>query len=541
MSMNNFHLNPSDSMRGYLPSKSRVIQLLIQKTNGYQDQFLRPYTAMANQGLMDSIISKSAESFMRMGSMAADNSRTNVSTIGTAISQYANQFLTPSGSVEGKAHITGGWNQQRCRFTLTVDHETFTGGTSRSIVYGYTDLPGVSNLTGLKWTVDENMVFYINSIVDVGHQRYSNNGGQQDRYFAVDHKSVLSDLSPIGTQNRKTVITPDSTLNKMAYNEITAADYGSGGMMVTENTTDTIIPGKEKVVSRSDSVASNFVSKALVSYVSSINSNGYDSFEASNYSNAAAKSNLNIQATENFIRAMKTASAGATGVMFTLRDLMMFDANCTNSNVLHVAEPNVMGPSAGMTSQWHASDLTTALAYMIAQTVPSVMISNNITQLDFIASNETIDGTTSINISLMRTIFTVMMQESVLRLKVSEHLSRELSNALSAHNTINYFLKVSCSITGDCQISLRIGSDPVTDFVCPVYADNTYSINTTYNGERLDQVATGLQHVINETAGALQHANYNANSQVFTSNFNSIAQPFANHQTATVVNTVGGF
>lgn len=539
--MSNMFAQPGGFNNGYLPKNSRVVQLLIQKMPGYQNQYLRPFQANANQGLMDSIITKASDSLIKMGPYGADNSVSNLNTVSTAIGQYANQFLMPSGSVEGEAKIIGGWGQERCRFMLTVDHETIGGGTTRSVVYGYTDVPGVSNLTGFKWSVDERMVFYINSIVDVGHQRLTQNGGAIDRYFAVDHKTVVSDQSTIGDNGqRRAIITPDTTLNKMAYNELTVADSNTGGMMITENTTDVVLPGKEKCVTRSDAVASNFVGKALVSYISTTQTEGYDYFQASNYANAAHKASLNIQSTENFIRAMKNASSGVSGVMFTLRDLMMFDPDCTNPQVMQVAEANMNVMSAGMSAYWHTSDLTTTLAYMVSQIVPSVMISNNITQLDFIASNETVDGLTAINISLIRTIFTIMTADAVLKVKISDHLNRELANALSAHNNTNYFLQVSCMLTGDCKVSLRIGSDPISEFVCPVYADNTFSINTTYNNGRIDQVASGIQYIITETNEAIQSNQAGANAQIFTGNFNSFAgiQPNQNNFT---INQTGGF
>lgn len=539
MSHNHFDSMNNSINRGYLPAKSRVVQLLIQKVAGYQNQYLRPFNAMANQGLMDSIVTKATDSLLNLGTYAADNSGMNLNTVSSAIGQYANQFLMPSGSVESEAKIVGGWSQERCRFMLTVDHETITGGTTRSVVYGYTDLPGVSNLTGLRWSVDENMVFYINSIVEVGHQRLTQNGGTIDRYFAVDHKSVISDQSFIGDQTaRKTIITPDSALNKMACNELSVADLGTGGMMITENTSDTVTPGKEKYITRSDSVASNFVGKALVAYVSSVKTDGYDFFQSSNYSNAAQKASLNIQSMDNFVRAMKNASSGVSGVTFTLQDLMMFDPDCTRADVLQVAEQSFSGPSVGMAAYWHTSDLTTTLAYMVAQTVPSVMINNNITQLEFIATNETMDGLTNVQIGLIRTVFTVSMADTILKMKVSEHLSRELANVLSASNNQSYFLKVSCLITGDCNVSIRLGTDPISDFVCPIYADNTFSVNITHNNQRLDQVATGIQYVITETSEALDHAGRVSNAQVFSGNFNSFSP--ATPQMP-IINNVGGF
>ncbi len=536
MSYNNSPYN--DGMfKGYLPSKSRVVQLIIQKMPGYQDQFIRPFTAVASQGLMDNIIGRATDSILRMGSSAADNSTANLSSVSTAISQYANQFLMPSGSVESKANIIGGWTQERCRFMLTVDHETIGGGTTRSIVYGYTDVPGVSNLTGFKWNVDENMVFYINSIVDVGHQRLTQQGGVVDRYFAVDHKTVVSDQSTFGESlGRRSVITPDSALNKMAYNELCASDSDTGGMMIVENCTETVLPGKEKCITRSDAVASNFVGKALCSYISSVQSEGYDFFASSNYANAANKASLNTQHTENFIRAMKNASSGVAGVMFTLKDLMMFDPDCTHPQVMQVAEPNLQAMMGSSSSYWHTSDLTTTLAYMVSQAVPSIMISNNITQLDFIASNETVDGQTAVNISLMRTIFTVVIAEGMLKMKVTDALSRELSNILSANNTNNFFLQVSCMITGDCRVSLRTGTDPITEWVCPVYADNTFSVNTTYNNHNVNQVASGIQYIITETTDALQHNHNKTNSQVFTTNFNQIT-----NNTPYSITHTGGF
>lgn len=521
--------------KGYLPSKNRVVQLLIQKMPGYQDQYLRPFQANASHGLMDSIITKAADSLIAMGSSAADNSSANLNSVNTAISQYANQFLLPSGSVEAQAKIVGGWGQERCRFILTVDHEHFGGGTTRSVVYGYTDMPGVSNLTGFKWTVDENMVFYVNSIIDVGHQRLQQRGGVMDRYFAIDHKTVVTDQTVFGdAANRRTIITPETALHKMAYNELTVADTNSGGMLITENTTDVVLPGREKCVTRNEAIASNFVGKALCSYVSSIQADGFDSFTSSNYSSAAHKAALNTQTTENFIRAIRNASAGASGVMFTLKDLMMFDVDCTNPQVMQVAEPNYNGLVGGGASYWHSSDLTTSLAYMVSQVVPSVMTSNNITQLDFIASNETVDGQTAFNITLMRTIFTVAIAEGMLKLRVCEHLSRELSNILSANNTNNYFLQVSCVIAGDCKVSLRLGTDPIAEWVCPVYADSAFSVNTTYNNQRLNQVATGIQYIITETSEAVQNAHNKANSQVFTSNFNQATSPFS-------ISHTGGF
>lgn len=521
---NNF--NPgftSQTMDNYLPTRSKVVRLLIQPIKGYNDIYVRPFEMRANHAAVNELITRTSDAIIgASGSYGIVDSSNTYSRVSNSISGIASSIMMPSGSVESLAAIDGGWMQERCRFIMTVDHERVAGGMTRSEIYGYTDVPGVSNLTGFKYSVDENMVFTINSIIEVGRQRINNAGGSYDRSFCINHKSVITDDNVFSTGLQKSVITPGSTMHRININDMQSADQSGGAIF--EDASSSLVNGIHKYVNKTDALANDFLSRSMVSFVAATNEDGYDSFAAANYANAAEKINSEMNLKDHFVRALENAANGCNGVKFTLRDLKKFDYDCMN--VIVVAPANQNDYMGSLSASWSTSDIKTTLAYNVSQVVPTIMVKNNLTKLEFMISNETITGQSEVLISLQRSIFNNNDHDALINTRVSDQLKAQLHMQLSAGNSMAYMLKVSCDITGDCRISLRLDQNPVTDWVCPVFADSTFSINTTTNSQRLSGIADSTQYIINEVHEAVSSGVNSKNKQFYNTNFNNISGGF---------------
>jgi hypothetical protein len=130
-------------------ARMHVKRLFLMETGTYNTQYRRPYETNVQGPTLNHL---------------ADALHGTQKYTPSLLAGVANQLIAPSATAEQAAGIVNGWNERRMRFMMEVETKYMAGGTSTSIVLGYTNYPGVIFHSNY---IDPKMEFFENSIVTV--------------------------------------------------------------------------------------------------------------------------------------------------------------------------------------------------------------------------------------------------------------------------------------------------------------------------------------------------------------------------------------
>ena len=152
-----------------------VVELLLNETGTYNQQFLRPYESSMDGRDTAKVVDRISEA-VRVG--ASVNNNTFIG-IGTAI-------VAPSASIVTPIGILNGWDRDRLRFKLTIDVTMNTGSRIRYIYTGFTSdaniLPGIFHDQS---KIDPNMLFKVNTVTRTRVVSEVTPYGNRDRFSAL--------------------------------------------------------------------------------------------------------------------------------------------------------------------------------------------------------------------------------------------------------------------------------------------------------------------------------------------------------------------
>lgn len=427
-------------------TKVRVVKMFIADTGTYNTQYRRPYNSpVLDVGTLTTLQDR----------VASSGGKISPSMIGSVAPNIVLLSATPESNVQ----IANGWDTPRLRFQLEVEIEFGVGGKVTELILGYTDHAGVS----LQGSLDERMVFHINSILKVRSTIANTPFGQKNYQNVVSATHVLVNNDYSGfNQNTTEKLRPEDIFSALSRNMYDGVVYDQRTAL-----TDVAVFSNRK-----DCIPTNYVSDVMTAYQSALNDNT-DNTGAINESYATARNFISAPsiAMDAFISALSQLQGTHHPTTFTYRDLFMMDNNITNNTVM-VTQSAPMKAGLhynGMTSDWHGSDNTTLSASILSTAVPSLMMELGITGLYFMSSNREIGGQP-------KTI--VINSQAFSNMDISTHLStfitrfeKEVVSSISFSNQIDYSIEMKVDLLGESMIRLSVGSEPFTDFVQPSFAD----------------------------------------------------------------------
>jgi len=474
---------PYGGPTGYGIKSKRVKQFILQDTGSYNQMVTRPLTVSADPRSYDAVVEAALQSM-----------HYNKRVTPTTISQMASTYISPSARPEALVNIPNGWDTKRLRFVLTVEYVSSLDHVTESMVYGYTDYYGVSDLN-MNPVFDPNMVFYINGVVDLrvttrrsaeyGTQQYRNVTDFSDVVY-TDHGKGIN--STPGVMSYKVV--PESVFNTMASSEINAG-LADG---IAEDLSSTIgfMPSRIK---KSNSCPSEFISDTINSYNTAISNQEYIS-DSEILSNAATYAQGQVHE-NSFINQIRQHNGH--GGRFTLQELLAFDPGATSPGVfapvLSSKGANSM-PFHGNYNAWTSSDIETQMAQFVATALPAIMVKHNVTEFGFTSTNEHIGGTVYTEPHLIRSNLSQLPMTVNQALVAS--VDFEIIPAISFRGEVSYSLQAKCNIYGNVEITLSINGGPPTPFIAPAFASSLASTNVTLSKNHLPEFSSSISGILNE-------------------------------------------
>jgi hypothetical protein len=482
-------------------ARMHVKRLFLMETGTYNTQYRRPYETNLQGHTLN-----------QLGEALAGTQKYTPALL----AGVANQVIAPSATAEQAAGIVNGWNERRMRFMMEVETKFMAGGTSTSIILGYTNYPGVIFQTR---AIDPRMEFFVNSIVTVRTTLEHTPFGNQAYTNVAENAHVLVDPSFIDayTPNRTHRMRPEDVYSTMQLNHLS----GLGDVVDCR----TVLSGTPVASRRGNNLAADYAASLLDNYKKATVDNAFGvQQETDVLETARGFAQEQPLGYNSFFSAMTKFRDGVVSNFFTWQDLQRFDPNVDNVTVVaatgqtnHAApalgEVHVAG--SGMSQDWGGSDRLTQVATILSQAVPALMMELTLTQIAFTATNRRVLAGamhTGLSLDSSSPVNTVIgnaegfssndlgpyLQHFIVKL---EHM---VLNDISFKNAVDFYIEMRADLLGETWIKISLDGGPLIDYVTPSFAD-ALMVPVITNNENLNmQLSRDFEqvfHHLNDHAG----------------------------------------
>lgn len=472
----------------------KVVRLTLQETGTYNQQHLRPFHTTVDEQAINTL----AERF------AANPNKLQVNA--HELSDVAGVILRPSTNTAGEAFIPNGFGNKRLRFTLHVQAEYISGGTVNIFVFGYTDHPGVSLMSGTN--IDPNMIFYVSSVIQTRQQFAMTQAGRVGYWAPVssDHIHTGQHSSDEFQRNaqKQYLMRPVDVYytNEIPY-ALEEAQFGN-----TNNVHDTrnTLVGRALTSRRDNSLPSSFAANVIQAQLQAIPLAANSTAKSDMQGTAAGFVQENMAQANPFLKAISNQRGEyRMGKEFSFQNLQELDPG-TFANTVYITPQGSMSQQhiAGQTAYWHDTDLPATTATMLAHAVPAIMMSLGITQASFTSTNNTYGGK-PVSLPLSGNSITGGPIQPLMAQFISK-LDSELISAVTHNNALGYTIKMDVDVFGETWITIQIADKPEYVYVAPSFCDSLFAPTLTNNLADVQHMAHDFGAIVDSLKSAMGSA-----------------------------------
>lgn len=456
----------------------RIVDLFMQQTGTYNDQYHRPYVSHLDQQGLNSILGRVEQ----MGG--------NSTLPPTVFSGVTSNFIAPSANHAGIIQINNGWNSARARFILVVYVEFSVGSPIKYYIQGFTSHIGFTQ-TG---NIDPEMEFYINSITAVSTIPIMTPTGMVEQNKIIGSDLVVNDpLNNNGysANGFKHLIRPSDVFAGIQVQDLYGLDPDS-------NDRRAILTNSPVSSNRLNNVPTEYLSKVINSYNSGRELVSFGQSEKDILSQAKSMCMDESINANPFISTLSRHYGVISTKVFKYRDLMMIDPNTDNVakinwiNHIHAAEL----PQAGGTEYLHGADRTTITAISLAGSIPALMMEYLLRQVAFQATNNTING--QIELVIIGAMSITDADMTMYYEAFKKRVIYEVIQEFTFNNQIPFMLRVDSNIFGDTKIELSLDNQPLTPFVIPSFSDSLFTNVITPDRGSYHALVNDFSNLINQ-------------------------------------------
>lgn len=461
-----FSLEPS-------PSTCRIERLLICEVHAQNNQYLRPYTVDSSYD----VVRQLENVIVQPGNVTPQ-----------ALATVPNGFLAPSATPHSLVNIVNGWDSRRFRFMMVVVFESNLT-TSREIICGYTDHPGI---TAMGNHLDPNMVFYINSVVPMIRRVSSTQYGNIEQFLpsTPSHMIGLDQFGEVKRGSRLHLMTPQSVLNQMVTNTL---DYGNS---VHDMSSDV---NTASFSSRDNTNSLRYASKLFTNYKDEVISDMQSPVGMSERELLSKVRGMSFEklstGTDQFINVINGVSGDGNRTWFQLKELLRVDPNVLNSQVTQVVMLENRTIPIEYTQHVSGSDITTQMAVNISNVLPTIMLDYGLVKMSLSSTNNLIGGQIQTFITDMRSLSGSSYDLSHIVQPIINRINSELIPIISINNQVVYDIDIICELTGETTIMLSIENQEKIPFIVPTFADTLFNPIITDNKEQMNHVVNGIYNM----------------------------------------------
>jgi hypothetical protein len=459
-----------------------VRHMTMIETGRYQPMFYRPYEVNADGAVYKNMIDRLA------GCPDAASAG--------ALSGIASQMLMPSAMPQGQLLIPNDWNERRIRFMLAIEFEYITGTRGTYWIQGYTTYTGVS-ASGF---VDPKMVLFANSCTTTTQTPVPTPFGIQMNEVIRDSVQILTgpNTDIFNSSNNLYAMRPEDIYMNMQVSQMMA---GSDLNRLDIKDTRAITNFTPFTSKREHNVPTDYLGRMIGSYFKSREAVEFGA-EGRDLLTSAIGLNREKSLRENmFFQYISGRHPGMSFHQFTMEDLQSIDPGIAQkvmffklSEVMRVNNTMPI-PDGGNSEHWQGCDLTTQMASMLAEAVPSMMLQSLLSVVSFRSTNHDIGGQHSMVFMNLKSISNVEAQ--TLAKMFQKLFEQHVLPDLTMNGMMPYMLDMTCDISGDTWITLQLDANPALTFSVPSFCDSLFAPVLTNNLNHFHDTTVKLDHMLN--------------------------------------------
>lgn len=434
-----------------------------------------------------------------------------------ALSRSVGSAISMNSRRGRMADIPGGWSEKRLSFIITVLTSDYEGGKQRQVLTGYTDHSGVNFLRG---TLDEEMVLFVNNSIIIRDTETHSSRGTIYRPRLESSDYVIRGREGrreghIGYIEGERLIRPHDIFNNIHISEIQRAAGGADKIMDVRGE----LGGEIKLGRRRENNAADYLSSVVRTGVMAETSEqrGWNpesqfggELESRAEVAAGALNSGRIDDNPMFTEFMNECDFAkrASITLRSFRNCVDWPDTYRGQDVTHIITPKEMthrgyeSADRGTYDNWKGADPNTVAMRLIAQSVPSILMTNYIADAIIKFNNDNIQGEMKVVMFSPRALIPgtnidayATAVEETLRVQVFDPISRWGETLIIG--------EINCSAVTNIKIKLSIENEPAEIRVVPLYCDGLLSPQKTEDTFGADKITTDLQSTIQEITDSL--------------------------------------
>lgn len=486
----------------------RIHSLQFLETGTYNDMYRRPYQTNVN-----------------MNTLAAfqEATRGGVNVGVNDVSSVAGELIHPAANVgsQDRIDMPNGWGEKRFLFMMEViypTHNSFDNGMGiRQLVSGYTDQPGVSNITGFKVRLDPQMRLFINSIVTLRRTMMMTPHGEQIMENVVDASQILSELHPPTIQGGYGVdptmrgFTPDPNGWSQSHVNAPVTMRPEDVFHVNEvemmpdhfgivDTRHDFRQGVRKT-HRQNNMAAEYVSKVAQAFQTSSTQNFEEGNRHEVMTHAAGLVKEPMIIRDKFLSLLTDRSAfGETGFV-TYGELCRLQPDLDGITDVRYQDKRalIQSYSSNDSEGWAGAGMETVIATTLFQAVPAIMTSMMLARMTIVVTNRTLNGDFDIRPTEILGFKSMPIDEHIFNIFAMRLRTQVLAN-ITQGNQIDIAFTLTIDVAGDSRLEISLNGQPFIPYVVPSFADARFTPVVANGYQALHHVAHDMSQLCDNLA-----------------------------------------
>lgn len=438
----------------------RITKLIMVETGTYNDMVVRPYQSHLDE---------------RGVSLYQEATEGGRNFAPEALSGIAGNILRPNSQVAGQAKIANGWDMPRYRFLIEAEAPLGQGAELVHIITGYTDYNGVNPQTG---SIDPRLRLFFNNEIVVRTTQIRTPTGRQSRQAVSEAAQIIptADASQTGAfpGEMPNLLRPKDLVNSMSTSILGDED------VVDLRTVPCMGPTSSRRDNANSSVYMSRTLKALESaYGPEMDDPGrsmediYDSAKGS-LQEPSLNHNQFFEILLQMTDYQQSGSVAWSDFCRVFPDADPVSVFITRGEAMrqwrHDENPAAFTPERGQSEAWVGSTPETIAATILSHAIPSIMMDLMITQVAFVATNETVEGKFVVELREANS-FSKNLEMGPYLQRFLDRVEWEVLRDVSNNNQMGINLQMRCDLLGDSVMTISMNGGPDIDYVVPSFSD----------------------------------------------------------------------
>lgn len=458
----------------------RITRMIFTETGTYNDAVNRPYKTDLNPGLLGQLqeVTYGGERFSPQ-----------------ALAGVAGQVLRPSTEAVGAVSIVNGWDTRRLRFMMEVELLSFSGIRNVQFITGYTDYVGVSLQSN---AIDPNMRLFLNQSILTRSSMITTPVGLQNQLVVSDADHLLTGQFSPGVRSMASathLMRPQDVFDFASSNvfgmrekaaevfDLRSTFAGSGGI---------------KASRRSNGSAPVYLSKVMESNMIAVSNAGEDHDLSKVWNDASTTVRESSMKANQFIAALERQTSFGEQVSVTYGELCRMQPGLDEIAVVSLNRGLARNDLhfRGSSEHWGGTTNETICATILSNSVPALMSDLMLTNVAFMATNQTI-GNVGMHVQILGANGFAQNLDLTPYLHVfATRLKAEVLTDLTMNNMMDISMTCQFDLLGESVVEISIQGAPPIRYTTPSFADALLAPVISNNHQSLNMLANDITNIL---------------------------------------------